>query len=148
MNTSKDGRQFTRINFTRKVRLEFNSTDYDFCQIKDLSLTGMFVFGSFEQKVGDTCIVNLCQTGPSTKLALHATATVVWTNDYGLAIQFKSMAYDSYMFLQTTLLYEAEDPIFIGLELPTDCPFEIIDIASETPLEGGRIVRLKAEGGR
>ena len=99
----------------------------------------MFVFGFFEQKVGDTCIVNLCQTGASTKLAMHATATVVWTNDYGLAIQFKSMAFDSYMFLQTTLLYEAKDPMFIGLELPADCPFEIIEVAFETPWEGERL---------
>jgi len=133
--TTQNKRQFTRIHFTRKVRLQFDGTDYEFCQIKDLSLTGMFVFGSFKQKVGDTFIVNLCQTGASTKLAMNATAKVVWINDYGLAIQFKSMAFDSYMFLQTTLLYEAENPLFIGLELPEKRPFEIIEAASETPKE-------------
>jgi hypothetical protein len=37
------------------------------------------------------------------------------------------MSFDSYMFLQVTLLYEAEEPLSIGFELPDNCPFEISD---------------------
>ncbi len=43
----------------------------------------------------------------------------------GMAIKFATMSNDSYMFLQATLLYGAEEPFAMGLELPDKCPFEI-----------------------
>lgn len=130
--SDRSNRQFTRIHFTRKVRLNFYGTDYDPSRLKDLSLTGMFVLGHFNQKVGDECSVNLTQLGKTSLMFMSAKAKVAWVNDKGIAIQFVSMTYDSYMFLQTTLLYEADDPLFIGLELPDDCPFEIIDAVKPT----------------
>ena len=52
---------------------------------------------------------------------------MVWTNDEGIAIEFTSMTFDSYMFLQVALLSEVEDPLPLVIELPEECPFEIID---------------------
>jgi len=118
-------RMFKRISFDRKVRLDFVSESYDYCQVKDLSLTGMFVLGTFQQKVGEHCLVKLLQKGVDSELKLLALANVVWTNDEGVGIEFTSMSFDSYLFLQVTLLYEADEPIAIGLELPEECPFEI-----------------------
>jgi hypothetical protein len=34
---------------------------------------------------------------------------------------------ESYMYLQTTLLYEADDPLSLSREFPEDCPFELKD---------------------
>ena len=122
------GRLFTRIRFDRKLHLDFAGTQYESCQIKDLNLTGMFVIGNFSQEVGEVCFIRLDQAGDSSQLSLEATAKVVRHTDQGIAIEFVSMSFDSYMFLQVTLLYEAGDPIAIGEELPETCPFSILEI--------------------
>ena len=120
-------RKFSRIHFDRHVKLDFSVGSFDDCRIKDLSLTGMFAIGIFKQNVGENCIVNLFQKGISSNLNLQASAKVARRNDEGIAIEFTSMSFDSYMFLQVTLLYEAEEPLSLGLELPDNCPFEISD---------------------
>lgn len=127
LNDGQRKRKFTRIHFDRQVNLDFFTDSYDSCQIKDLSLTGMYVLGSFQHHVGEHCLLNLIQTGSSSGLSLLASAKVIRKDDEGIAIEFSSMSSDSYMFLQVILLYEAEDPLFVGVELPENCPFEILD---------------------
>jgi len=125
--SEQNKRNFTRIKFERQVNLDFQDESFDSCMIKDLNLTGMFVFGTFTQQVNTTCLIILDQKGESSDLTLSATAKVVRTTEEGIAIEFKSMTFESYMFLQATLLYEAGDPISIGLEFPENCPFEVIE---------------------
>ena len=120
-------RKCTRIHFDRLVSLEFTSDSYNYCQIKDLSLTGMFVMGAFQKQVGEYCLIDLVQKGNSTDLSLRASAKVIRKNDEGIAIEFTSMKLDSYMLLQVTLLSAVEDPLPLIIELPEECPFEIID---------------------
>ncbi len=118
-------RKFDRISFDRHVKLDFHSESYDICRIKNISLTGMFIKGTFQQKVGEHCLVTIFQKGISSDLIFKAIGNVVWLNDKGIAINFFSMSFDSYMFLQVTLLYEAKEPLSIVLELPEECPFGI-----------------------
>ena len=123
-----ENRKFSRISFDHQVSLEFINSRHDNCQIKDISLTGLFVNGFFQQQVGENCIINLVQKGVSITLSLAALAKVVRKSYDGIAIKSTAMSFDSYMYLQTSLLYEADEPIVIGLELPNDCPFKIIDL--------------------
>ena len=37
------------------------------------------------------------------------------------------MTFDSYMYLEVVLLDEARQPLVVGLELPEDSPFKIIE---------------------
>jgi len=130
-------RKFIRVDVVQQARLDFQDIGYDPCRIKNLSLTGMFVFGSFKQQVGDECIIRYSQTCSSSHFYFKAIAKVVRIMNDGLAIEFSSMPLDSYMLLQTTLLYEAVDPLAIGLELPENCPFEItIEISKEPEVNG------------
>lgn len=124
-------RQFTRINFTREVMLDFQGTSYSPCRIKDLSLGGMYVFSGIAESDGACCDLAFKQTGPSSDLVIRATARVVRKDKDGIAIEFTSMAYDSYMLLQMILLYEAKDPLTVSLEYPTICPFEIRDTSPQ-----------------
>ena len=126
-------RSFSRIEFHRHVTLEFASTNYENCEIKDLSLTGMFVLGSFSQHGGEKCVVHYCQKGKATDVCLQAMAEVVRVTEEGLAIEFTEMTFDSYMYLEVVLLYEARQPLVIGLELPDDSPFSIIEEKPELP---------------
>ena len=126
-------RSFSRIEFHRHVTLEFISAAYNECEIKDLSLTGMFVFGSFSQQIGEKCIVHYCQKGRSTDIILLAMAEVVRVTEEGLAIEFREMTFDSYMYLEVVLLYEAQQPLVIGQEFPENSPFNIIEEKPELP---------------
>lgn len=120
-------RKFTRIFFDRLVDLNFFGDLFKHCQIKDLSLTGMFILHPIEQNIGEYCLVRLTQTSRYSGLSLHALAKVVRKNKQGIAIEFVSMSFDSYIFLQLSLLCEAEETLTVGLELPDNCPFEIVE---------------------
>lgn len=120
-------RQFSRLNFSREVKLDFQDASYFPCQIKNLSLSGMYVYSKFAENDGTSCHVTLTQVGPTSNLTIQAEAKIARQDNDGIAIQFVSMAQDSYMFLQVILLYEAEDPFIIGLEYPDNCPFELTD---------------------
>ena len=100
---SEQKRRFARIIFQRHVSLDFLYDKYEDCQIKDLSLTGMFLLGSYHQQVGEHCVVKLFQKGEASDLALKADAKVVRLTEEGVAVDFISMTFDSYMFLQVTL---------------------------------------------
>ena len=119
-------RNFSRIHFDQQVNLDFFNERYDCCQIQDLNLTGMFIQGSFPQYIGMHCLVNLVQDGKTTALRLEAAGKIVRKNNEGLGIEFTAMTFECYMFLQAILLYEADEPLDIGLELPENCPYSII----------------------
>ena len=120
-------RKFTRINFDRQVNLDFISNSYDHCRIKNLSVTGMFVKGDFSRQEGKCCRVNLIQKGVSTDLSLQAQAKVVRKDDEGIAIEFTSMPFDSYMFLNILLLDESDGSQIYTKILSETCPFEVTD---------------------
>jgi len=126
-------RKFTRINFDRKASLDFFTERYENCRLKNLSLTGMYVTGSFRQYVGEHCLINLVQRGGTSHLSLQALGKVVRKDVGGIALEFTSMTFESYLYLQVTLLYEAEEPHAIGFELPDNCPFKLIEIREEIP---------------
>ncbi len=120
-------RKFVRVHFDRYVNMEFISDSYDHCQIRNLSLNGMFVKGDFKQHKGKSCLIDLIRTGTPTELRLHALAKVARRDDRGIAVKFSSMPFYSYMYLQTSLLYEADNPLVLEKMLAEKCPFEITD---------------------
>ncbi len=97
-------RKFTRINFDRQVRLDFFHDIY-YSKVNNISLTGMFIIGNLQEHNGNNCLIDLYQTEKSVNLnlSLRATAKVVRKDDKGIAIEFISMPYESYMFLQSAL---------------------------------------------
>ncbi len=120
-------RKFTRIRLNRHVNIEFVSDSYDYCRVKNLSLAGMFAVGDFHQQVGRSCNISLVPKNTDTVLNLEALAKVVRKNDEGIAVKFTSMPLDSYIYLQTTLISEAEGPLVNEQILAEDCPFEVTD---------------------
>ena len=120
-------RKFHRINFDGQVNLDFMGGQQDDCQIKNLSLTGMFVNGNFQQQHAENCSVNIVDKTKSNKTNLRASAEVVWWSNKGIAFKFTSMTLDSYMLLVSTLINNAEQPAILLHEFPKSCPYEIIN---------------------
>ena len=118
-------REFHRINFSGKTSLQFIDNSYESCQIKNLSLTGMFVLGNFKHQREENCLVRLFHEENSGDNSLRASGEVVWNNGEGAGLRFTSMTFENYMLLQTTLINKANKPIEILRELPENCPFDI-----------------------
>ena len=122
---SKKARQYTRVDFQRDVHLDFEGKKYIHNTVNDLSLGGMYVKGRFEQQKGDICTVELSNPDNDFGVELRAHCAVVRVNDEGMALEFISMGHESFLFLQTTLLYEAEDPMQLGAEFVKAISFEL-----------------------
>ena len=124
MKTS-NRRKFHRVQFDGMVTLQFADENYDCCQIKNLSLTGMYVTGDFQQHEIENCQVRLFHSEKSGNNCLKATGEVVWSNDEGAGFRFTKMTFENYMLLLTTLINKAKQPAIILNEFPKDCPYEI-----------------------
>ena len=122
---SKKARKYTRVNFQRDIHLYFDGKEYIQHSVNNLSLGGMYVKGKFEQQKGDTCTVELSNPENDFGVELRARCSVVRVNDDGIALEFLSMGHESFLFLQTTLLYEAEDPMQLGAEFVKAITFEL-----------------------
>lgn len=121
-------RRFTRVNLSQPVRLDFGDRQYEQQFIRTLSLSGMYVTGNFEQQAGDICTIELSQSGASaSKVDLRARGSVVRLYDDGMALEFISMNHDSMLFLQTLLLYAADDPMVFGSEFIKNISFKLED---------------------
>lgn len=114
--------------------MEFASRRYDGCQIRDLSLQGMFVAGDFTQRENDPCLVKLVQKSKTTDLRLQALAKVVRREDQGVAIEFTSMSFDSYLYLHTLLLNQRENLLVMEKMLKETCPFRVTDDLSASEI--------------
>ena len=132
--TGRERRRYARINFERQVTLEFLTEIYDDCQVKNISLGGMFVIGKFSENIEEKCNVNFTQTSQDTCLKLQAFAKVVRRDDEGVAIEFTSMSFESQLSLEMILLFqEKEKSSSNELQLPESLPFEISERTSNTP---------------
>ena len=119
---NKDKRSYARVLFNRKARLILHGRIYEERPIKNLSLIGMFVAGSFDAELHDICTVELHETGRHTCLTLSFIAKIVRIEKDGLGLEFENMQPDSYMFLQTMILYATQDPLSIAEEFLEDFP--------------------------
>jgi hypothetical protein len=115
-------RRFTRVNFRQEAQLFFEKNVYKRQVINNLSLGGLYVEGQFQQHIGDLCTIELRQPGIET-VDFRAKGTVVRIDAQGMAVEFVTMEYESFLFLQTTLLYRVDDPVALGTELKQDLSF-------------------------
>jgi hypothetical protein len=120
-------RRYTRVNLSQPVRLDFGDRQYEQQFIRTLSLSGMYVTGHFEQQVDDICTIELNQPGAPSEVDLRARGSVVRLDDDGMALKFISMIHDSMLFLQTLLLYAADDPMVFGSEFIKNISFKLED---------------------
>jgi len=120
-------RKFTRIHFDNDVNLEFVSENYEHCRIKDVSLGGLFAMGDFPQQVGRWCNIDIVRKGKLADLHLQALAKIVRKNSEGIGVEFSSMPFDTYIFLQASLLNKGFTPAMNGKIMEEECPFEVTD---------------------
>ena len=113
-------RRFTRVSFDHDVEMEFNGRTYGPQKLCNLSLGGFCVRGQFAQQIGDICTITLRENAEGVPLGFQAQGKVVWIGGDSMAVEFTAMEHDSFLLLQTALLYQAEDPLLLGTEFGRD----------------------------
>lgn len=127
-------RKYTRLPIDAYVNVEFISDRYDECVVKNLSLTGMFIRGDFQQLENYYCNINLSLSSKPEDSFLQGLGKVVRKDDDGMAIEFASMHLDSYLLLQATLLNQTDDPLLNNKLVTEECPFEVTDDFPASPI--------------
>ncbi|MDW7773562.1 MAG: PilZ domain-containing protein [Desulfobulbaceae bacterium] len=127
-------RHYERIHFERQVQVDFFTEMYNQCQVRNISLSGIFVIGKFSHNAEEQCYVNFVQKGKNVYLTLEALAKVVRREEEGIALQFTAMSFESLLSLEMILLYQArEESADAEMKLPEELPFEINEETSRYP---------------
>ncbi len=122
MKHTMDRRRCTRVDILLDVSLDFGVRRYRHFA-NNLSLSGLYAKGFYEQKSGDVCIVDLKQAKTRQAGAIRAVCSAVRVNETGMALKFISMRIDSFLLLQTVMTFFAEDPGLLGGESLEDISF-------------------------
>ncbi len=122
MKHTMDRRQSTRVDILLDIRLDFGVRRYRHFA-NNLSLSGLYVKGFYEQKAGDVCVIDLKQAKSREAGAIRAVCSAVRVNETGMALKFISMKIDSFLLLQTVVASFADDPELLGGESLKDISF-------------------------
>ena len=120
----RDRRRFSRINMRWAVRLDFGLKEYKRF-VDNVSLSGLYIEGTFQQLIGDICLISLKQSCLFEDDAVQAVGYIARISEYGIAVEFSSMKLDSFFFLQTALYSKAVDPVMLGKEFLSNNIFEL-----------------------
>jgi hypothetical protein len=103
-------RRHSRVPFHAVVSLGFpDGETFNHCETRDLGLRGVLVEGVEGREIGETCRVELCLTGTSSRMCLTMEGTVIRLQENGIAIRFTATDPDSFFHLQNIIYYNSED---------------------------------------
>ena len=100
--------------FTRSVKVFTQDKLQGQFPARNLSLGGLFIEGDINIPVGADCRLELHETGHRSSLIVNICATVRRKDKDGVGVHFTKMEDDSFMFLQTMVLYSSDDPIGVA----------------------------------
>jgi len=114
-------RRYSRVKIDCGAWLIADNVRLRFDKVCDLSMGGACIFGQTSLAPGDFCELEMHETRGGGQEYRYK-ARVVWKTDDRLAVEFIDMDSDSYTFLQTMILYHAENPLDVVQEFQDDFP--------------------------
>lgn len=111
---SPEKRKHPRVIFTRSVKVYAHNQLQGHFPARNLSLSGLYIEGASDLPIGTECRLELHETGRKSSLIVTFFATVRRRDGQGVGVQFTNMEDDSFMFLQTMVLYSSDDPIGVA----------------------------------
>jgi len=101
-------RKFSRVNF--KVDATIKTAERQFHgEVKDLSMSGMFMLTSERLQQGDPVDITIILTGTSPEIDVNFNGTVSRIDENGMGFTFKKMDLDSYTHLKNIVTYNIDD---------------------------------------
>ena len=103
-----DKRHFTRVVFQSEAIVKSKDKTLK-GEIGNLSLNGIFLNAPGALPVSEPVEVEIFLSGTTSELALKMEGTVLRDSPEGLAIQFKGMSLDSFIYLKNIISYNRGD---------------------------------------
>lgn len=125
--TAIHGRKNARIFCAKMVGISFGDQPRNYYPLRNISLSGLFVEGWLWQKPGNRCDITLTERWLDRDYVMSLSGMVTRQEQAGVAIQFTGMHRDTLSMLQTTLLYESQNPMAMGEEFTQECAFTVSD---------------------
>jgi len=119
-------RKFSRIAIQRAVHLDFSKKQYHGV-LDNISLSGLFVKGTFKQSKGDLCKIAIKDSNGYSDYAIRALGLIARESNDGIGIEFIAMKKKRYEFLKKELLNYATNPLILKNELSRQIFFCFID---------------------
>ena len=108
--TKQERRRNTRVSFEASVDLSFDDKSYKNCEIRNLSINGVFVLGAFNRNISDKCKITLHLSGATTKVSLRMKGNIARAEKKGIGIHFYEMDLDSFHHLKNIVYYNTANP--------------------------------------
>jgi hypothetical protein len=101
-------RKFSRVNF--KVDATIKTAERQFHgDVKDLSMSGMFMLTGERLQQGDPVNITIVLTGTSPEIDVNFSGIVSRVDENGIGFTFKKMDLDSYTHLKNIVAYNIDD---------------------------------------
>lgn len=110
-----DKRILSRVDFKIEATLRHKEKDY-LCEVKNLSLKGMFVSLNENIPEKEEVFVTLQLSTSNSDLAIHLNGTVVRITPDGIGIHFTGVELDSFIFLRNIMIYNSGNSDMIDKE--------------------------------
>jgi len=118
-------RKHTRIDLPLLVKTTFYDNPNNLFLVKNISLSGIFIVTHLNIITGTKCLIELNSNQPDELITREVYGIVARQSDNGFGIQFIRMDHETYMILQTKLLYSCNDPFALCQEFSSDWPVAI-----------------------
>lgn len=115
-------RRYSRVKMDCSAWLTINNTRQKIGRIYDLSMGGVCIVSKSPLEPGDNCDFELHESKQGSGRVYHYSARTVWEKADRFALKFVDMDSDSYFYLQTIVLYHADDPLDVAEEFQEDFP--------------------------
>ncbi len=115
-------RRYSRVKINCSAWLTINNTRQKCGKVYDLSIGGVCILSESLLEPGDTCIFELHESKHDSSRVYQYSARVVWKKADRFALEFVDIDSDSYFYLQTIVLYHADDPLEVAEEFQEDFP--------------------------
>lgn len=101
-------RKFSRVNFTVDATIKAAERQFQ-GEVKDLSMSGMFMLTGEQLQLGDPVDITIILTGTSPEIHVNFSGDVSRIDENGIGFTFKMMDLDSYTHLKNIIAYNIDD---------------------------------------
>lgn len=101
-------RKFSRVSFRVDATIKTAGRQFH-GDVKDLSMSGMFMLTNERLQLGDPVDISIALTGTSPEISVNFNGEVSRIDETGIGFTFKMMDLDSYTHLKNIIAYNIDD---------------------------------------
>ncbi len=108
-------RMLSRVDFKVDATVKYRNADLP-CTVKNLSLNGIYIVSELDIPMHEELDVRLALSSTNSDMAVEVKGEVVRKEEDGVAVQFKGIELDSFIFLRNIVIYNSGNSDLIDKE--------------------------------